>query len=77
MNASFAVFILERQGRARDFRADPAVMASEHSKNDLIYTANGVAFRYLEEHVVDCVHRWSVFTMYWPQLAFCALIGKE
>lgn len=26
---------------------------------------------------VDMVHAWSIFTMYWPTIGFCALIGKE
>lgn len=26
---------------------------------------------------VDFQHRWSVFTMYWPQLVTYALVGKE
>lgn len=26
---------------------------------------------------VDIHYCWSIFSMYWPQLAFCALIGRE
>lgn len=26
---------------------------------------------------VEMFHSWSIFTMYWPQIALYALIGKE
>lgn len=30
-----------------------------------------------DQRKMDTSTRWSIFTMYWPQLMSCALVGKE
>ena len=32
-------------------------------------------WRWIDQALLDDVHCWSVFTMYWPGLATCALVG--
>lgn len=49
----------------------------EHRYYDFRGEFDRTIWRYGDMYVIDGLHSWSIFTMYWPQLAFCALFGKE
>lgn len=50
-----------------------------HSFADIVninkWTVSTIALGF--NSYVDKNHVWSIFTMYWPQIAFYALIGRD